>query len=205
MWYQKTHVGYYDAETWYNKLHKHYATYHRRLDQREWGLFVRYLPRNLHGAYILDLGAGDGRMAKYIVDTGIARYDALDIAADLLARAPRWTHHIHHDFNAAPWPCDAGCYDVVLSFFAIGYVEDLDAWYSELARVVKPGGVCIVQHHKERREFVHKVDGEQFKIASHGWSQQDLEKAAALHVFEIYQTPIPDDQWGGTIYCFMLP
>jgi ubiquinone/menaquinone biosynthesis C-methylase UbiE len=204
MGYQKDHVTLYSPQEGFTLLAKHYRSYHARLTAWEWWVFARFLPRSLDGICVLDVWAGDGRMAQYFVGSGLARYDALDIAEALLMKAPRRVTKINADMNNSPWPCGSETYDLILAFFCQMYVEDWDAWFGEMVRCIGPWGRCIIQYHKERREFVHDIGSERFKIASHYWPEESIIQAAAHYGLVHYTLHIPERQWWWAIHCFMF-
>lgn len=98
---------------------------------------------------VLDVGAGTGRHAIRIAETG-AHVTAVDFSEEMLARARqkpgadlvRW---VLHDV-AEPLPFAAGSYDRVLSALVLEHipVEDLAAFFRDLGRVVRSDGVIVV-------------------------------------------------------------
>jgi len=133
-------------------------------------------------------------MAQYFVGAGVERYDAMDCAALLLQQSPRWVHRIHADMNEAARPLESGSYAVVLAFFCQMYVTDWDSWFGEVVRCLTPDGRCILQYHKERREYIHDIGKERFKIAAHYWPEDVLVSAAADHGLVDYPLTIPERQ-----------
>jgi SAM-dependent methyltransferase len=65
--------------------------------------------------------------------------------ADELAANPRLREWIVRDLNAQPTlPFDTGSFDAVLCCAGVQYLQQPDAVFAEVARVLRPGGACIV-------------------------------------------------------------
>lgn len=108
------------------------------------------------GAVVLDAGCGKGHHAIELA----RRFDArvigidpapvhLDMAAEAIAAAESTTPGISARINLAPGrierlPLDDSSVDVVWCRDVLGAVEDLDAAYSEFARVLRPNGRAII-------------------------------------------------------------
>jgi len=86
MSYNQKHILIHDPETGYNSIAEQYGAYHKHLDSFEKGVFVKFLPRDKTDLHIIDLGAGDGRLYKFLAPLKPVRYVACDIAEKLLKR-----------------------------------------------------------------------------------------------------------------------
>ena len=74
-----------------------------------------------------------------------ARLAGLGMNAEELDSNPRLTERIVHDLNRDPaLPLGAGEFDVVLCALSIEYLVRPEAVLREAARVLKPGGTCVV-------------------------------------------------------------
>jgi malonyl-CoA O-methyltransferase len=102
----------------------------------------------LDGRRVLDVGCGTGRHTLSLVEAGAAWVVALDVTPEMITRARAklrggpvdWVRH------ALPSPLpfrDATFHLVVLGLVA-EHVEQLDRALAELARVLVPGGRCIL-------------------------------------------------------------
>jgi tRNA (cmo5U34)-methyltransferase len=129
---------------------------------------LELLPSNVH--WILDLGAGDGRLlalAKLIKPE--AHGVAMDFSPTMLEKARlRFKEEqnvsvIEHNLNnTLP---DIGTFDVVLSSFAIHHLSDerKQAIYSEVFNLLEPGGIfCNLEHvasptQKLHEDFYHSL------------------------------------------------
>jgi len=95
------------------------------------------------GVRVLDLGAGNGWMARRLA--GSFRVTALDAdggALGLGALADGRVARVVGDLEALP--LRAGSFDTVIAAAALHYAVDLDAALAESARVLRPGGLLIV-------------------------------------------------------------
>lgn len=99
------------------------------------------------GGRLLDLGCGSGRDAAFFLKQG---YDVtgLDGSEAMLREASSYHPEllgrlVHHELPW-PFPFDAGSFDIVLSFAVIMHLEEahLSRLFSEIARVLRPGGVA---------------------------------------------------------------
>lgn len=90
------------------------------------------------GSVVLDLACGTGDFLRALDTSG--RYGVgIDLSAGMLANArPGGCPLVLGD--AAQLPFRDGCLDGVVSGFALRNFTELDAVFSELARVVRPGG-----------------------------------------------------------------
>ena len=88
MSYNQKHILIHDPETGYNTIADQYGAYHKHLDSFEKGVFVKFLPKGKENLYVIDLGAGDGRLHKFLAPLKPTKYVACDIAEQLLKRHP---------------------------------------------------------------------------------------------------------------------
>ena len=97
---------------------------------------------------VLDWGCGCGRVLRHLLRSGATRLSACDYTRELVAwsqRAyPQASFAVNHLEPPLPYP-DATM-DLVygLSVFTHLSASLQDAWMSELARVVRPGGLALI-------------------------------------------------------------
>lgn len=98
------------------------------------------------GAYVLDVAAGPGNVAKELIARGAREVVALDLSWNMLAegaaRGIPDVHFVNGDAQALPFP-DA-TFDGVTISFGLRNVPDPERALREFARVTRPGGRVVV-------------------------------------------------------------
>lgn len=125
-----------------------------------------------------------------------------DVSQDLLRRAPNRVEKVTGDAEET-FPFEADSFDIVLCMYTVLHIEDLEHLFQEVRRVCKVGGRFIVQHHVERRPYLHTTpDGENFKIVTYSHGYQDVEQAAATSGRSVDVLDVDPRHGGGRMYCF---
>src|SRR5215471_1809733 len=104
----------------------------------------RYLPRKGTGLSLLDVGCGTGHHMASLRRRGF-RVAGLDGCEAMLehARANNPSADIRlADVEDIPFPSE--CFDYVLCIEVLRYLPDPTHCIKEIARVLKPGGTCLV-------------------------------------------------------------
>ena len=98
------------------------------------------------GRDVLDLGCAGGFMAEALAERG-ARVTGIDPAADAIAAArdhAAGRHDIRYDVGVGEaLPYVDGSYDAVVCVDVLEHVESLPKVLSEVARVLRPGGMFL--------------------------------------------------------------
>ncbi len=137
MSYNQKHILIHDPETGYNSIADQYTSYHKHLDSFDKGVFVKFLPKEKENLTIIDIGAGDGRLYKYLAPLKPARYVACDIAEKLLKRHPgKDVEKIVCDLEDI-LPFEDESFDLATSFFVLEHIEDIDSLFKEIYRILK--------------------------------------------------------------------
>jgi len=109
---------------------------------------LQTLVRQLHlarGERVLDAGCGAGWLAERCVRVG-ARVAAMDIAlagvAGVRARFPEVNSLQVGDLYHLPYV--SGHFDVVILSEVVEHIEDINAVFREVSRVLKPGGRLLI-------------------------------------------------------------
>ncbi|HET7171050.1 MAG TPA: class I SAM-dependent methyltransferase [Gaiellales bacterium] len=119
--------------------HDSYWRFHR-------DLFFELLPPP--GRRTLDLGCGEGRVARDLIAAGhsVAGVDAAPAMVEAARNAdPGFDVHLA---DAAALPFDDGAFDLVVAFMSLQDVDDMEGAVRESARVLEPGGrLCLAIVH----------------------------------------------------------
>lgn len=177
MTYSKTKIPVLDCRTWYNKAAKIYKQFHEGLASYDKWLFQRFLPRDIKDATILDIWSGDARLYSFFSSKNIKKYIGFDCAELLLKRAPSRVERVVWDIEQTRPFADESI-DIGLCFFVLTHLRDLEHFFQEAKRVIKPGGTLIILHNFQRREYVYELPNDTFKIEDHHWKPTDIEKIA---------------------------
>jgi ubiquinone/menaquinone biosynthesis C-methylase UbiE len=140
--YQQKHILIHDPKTGYNTIADQYGAYHKHLDSFDKGVFVKYLPKQ-GNISLIDLGAGDGRLYKYLAPLKPAKYVACDVAEKLLSKHP--SHGWQAGKNIEKVVCDLeeelpfddDTFDLATSFFVLEHIEDIEYLFEEVYRILK--------------------------------------------------------------------
>lgn len=119
----------------------------------------------------LDVGTGSGRYLPVIASSGAHLVVGADASMPMLSR--QVAHHMRVCGDARRLPFGDGSFDLVSGLLIVGDLPDLDAWFSEVARVLKCGGHLIYSDFHEawaargwRRTF-RAADGRLYEIVRH--------------------------------------
>jgi len=93
------------------------------------------------GELVLDLACGTGDLCRDLRNAGY-RAIGVDLSFGMLAHATSTDPLIQGD--ALRLPCPDGCADGVTSGFALRNFSDLEGFFREVARVLRPGGRCAL-------------------------------------------------------------
>lgn len=99
------------------------------------------------GLAALDLGCGTGRHSLWLAEAGAA-VAAVDFSEGMLAAARTKPHaekvrFLAHDLHA-PLPFPAAAFDLVVSGLVLEHLHDLNPFFAEARRVLRPGGRAVV-------------------------------------------------------------
>jgi SAM-dependent methyltransferase len=116
--------------------------------------------RHLAGAArVLDVGCGEGQIARLLVREGARRVVGVDSSVAQLAQAARLGGGVAYvRASATALPLPAGGFDAVVTCLVLEHVADLDGALDEIARVLRPGG-----------RFVMFVNHPLFQVPGSGW------------------------------------
>jgi ubiquinone/menaquinone biosynthesis C-methylase UbiE len=113
-------------------------------DELEQPALARMLPL-VHGASVVELGCGDGALARRLAAAGARDVLAVDSAQRMLALAASEPHprvrYRQHDIETLHLPADSA--DCVISSLAVHYVRDYPGLIGRVARWLRPGGQLV--------------------------------------------------------------
>lgn len=150
---------------------------------------LRRLAGDPRGLDCLDLGCGTGRHALWLAERG-GRVTAVDFSEEMLEQARRKpgavaVRFLRHNL-AAPLPFPEGAFDLVVSGLVLEHIEDLDAFFLELRRVLRPGGRALLSAMHPRMfergawaRFTDEATGEVVAPGSLPHALEDFVRAAA--------------------------
>ena len=124
------------------------TSYTGRNASGEWRACISELV-DIRDQAVADIGCGGGIYSRAFVDLGAAHVSAVDFSAAMLDAARAYCAGVadisfHQGTAMATGLEDAG-YDVVLERAVIHHVADYDHNFAELFRILKPGGLVIIQ------------------------------------------------------------
>jgi ubiquinone/menaquinone biosynthesis C-methylase UbiE len=134
-----------DPKTGFNLAADQYKKSWWHWNSLDTGLFLRFLPRNLEHSDILDLGAGDGRIYTYFEKEKFSSFTACDIAENLLSNHPSSSRikKVVCDLEEA-LPFEDRSFDLILSFFVLEYIENIEQLFMETERIMRPGAIWVI-------------------------------------------------------------
>ena len=96
---------------------------------------------NVEGQRILDLGCGEGRLARHLVALGAADVVGVELSGEMLARASETPNvtYLRADATTIEW-WDGAPFDGVVSSMALMDIDDLVGAVRTAATTVRPGG-----------------------------------------------------------------
>ena len=108
---------------------------------------VRATVGDVRGLNVLDLGCGTGRHSLWLAAGG-ATVTAVDFSDGMLAEARKKpgadaVRFVAHDLHR-PLPFPDGTFDRVVSGLVLEHLRELDGFFAEARRVLKPGGRAVV-------------------------------------------------------------
>lgn len=109
--------------------------------------FVRRAVGNVQGLRVLDLGCGTGRHSLWLAAGGAA-VTAVDFSQRMLDEArgkpgAEQVRFVCHDLHS-PLPFDGGEFDLVVSGLVLEHLRELDAFFAEVRRMLRPGGRAVI-------------------------------------------------------------
>ncbi len=135
------------------------------------------------GAAVLDIGARDGGLRRFLPDR--VQYQGIDIAPEF-ARPDVLIQDIS---QGIPFP--SGSYDFVFCIEVLEHVPHPFGTLAEINRVLKPGGVLVLSvpnpyHFKEIIWNLFRIPDRQGHI--YGWTRQTMARLGEMNGFRLERT-----------------
>ena len=133
---------------------------------------------SIGGKRVIDVGCGTGRHTEALLEAGAGRVAALDVTPEMMERARAklagkavdWVRHA----MPAPLPFLDKTFELAVLGLVVEHVANLPAALAEVARVLKPGGRCVVSAlhpdrtlEGQRARFIDPATGERRHIITY--------------------------------------
>ncbi len=109
------------------------------------GFIYTHLPRQ-NDVQILDLGCGAGTDVESLLNLGYQNVKGIDSSAEQIALAQSQSSR-HECFNVGSFEATGmpdKSVDLIVCRYSLFHVRNLDAAYTEMARILRPGGKLII-------------------------------------------------------------
>ncbi|MDP1695201.1 MAG: class I SAM-dependent methyltransferase [Candidatus Woesearchaeota archaeon] len=139
----------------YNNFAEEYAEKTSQLETKSRAHYHSLLPSNLKNTKILDVGCGSGQDAVYYKEKGAEVY-GVDISEREIEMAQKLNlgKFTVRDMNKLDYKSNT--FDYVTSFYALQACNDVQQAILEMIRVVKPGGIILIQ---TKHPFRNLIEG----------------------------------------------
>jgi len=191
MAYDSKHTEILPPEMGYNKTKDEYRKYRSHLNSFYSLDFNRFVPRERNDYRVLDLWAGDWRMYEQLKKINPDGYVACDCAKELLSKHPWKVKKVVCDLEKN-WPFEDESFDLLSAFFLLEHIEDIEHFFLESNRILKPKGQLLIGHFLQRRLFMWSINWERFKIQQFPHTIENLEQEAKNAWFMTWILPLRD-------------
>jgi len=156
---------------------------------------VRSWVGNPAGLDALDLGCGTGRHTLWLAEAG-ATVTAVDFSSGMLAEAraklgTESAQFLEHNLHE-PLPLKTNTFDLLVSGLVLEHLSDLDSFFTDARRVLKPTGLAVVSAmhpamflRGSQARFTDPNSGEIVQPGSLAHSLSDLVMAAVGSKFQL--------------------
>ena len=118
-------------------------------------------------------------------------YVACDCAKELLSKHPWRVKKVVCDLEKN-WPFEDESFDLLSAFFLLEHIEDIEHFFLESNRILKPKGQLLIGHFLQRRLFMWSINWERFKIQQFPHTIENLEQEAKNAWFMTWILPLRD-------------
>jgi ubiquinone/menaquinone biosynthesis C-methylase UbiE len=165
------------------------------------------LRERVHGARVIDLGCGTGRIGAWLRDHGAREVVGIDVSREMLERAT--TRRVYATTVLAPVTSTGladATFDGATCCMVLDHVADLAGFFAEAHRLLRPGGwLAVVDFHPffmMRGVPTHFADGEnQVAIENHVHALRDFFKLGIAAGFSVdeFEERFVTDEWADAV------
>ncbi|NUO48164.1 MAG: class I SAM-dependent methyltransferase [Polyangiaceae bacterium] len=157
------------------------------------------------GARVVDLGCGTGRIGAWVASRGATAVTGVDLSPQMLERATArnvYARLVESDITRTP--IAGASFDGAVSSLVVDHVASLTAFFTEAARLVRPGGfLAVVDYHPffmmkgVPTHFDHPQTGESIAIVNHVHALRDFFRDATACGFRVvdFDERFIDEAW----------
>jgi len=189
MWYDKNHVKVLDPKAGYDLVVDEYKKYWSWLDNFYRIDFNSFLERASDKINIIDLWWWDGRLYQKLSKLKYNKYIACDISEKILKKYPGKVEKVVCDLDSK-LPFQSDFFDLAVSFFVIEHLSDLENFFMETYRILKPGWKLVLWYFLQNREFLWKLNSGSFKIKMYKHRIEEIKTIAEGCFFDISLSPV---------------
>jgi ubiquinone/menaquinone biosynthesis C-methylase UbiE len=152
--------------------------------------------RRIPPGRVLDAGAGTGRVARALCADDW-RVTALDVSREMLDRLAYELPSCDTVQCAlgTPLPFEDGAFDAVVSMRVLKYVAEMDDAVRELARVLRPGGLAVLEFANGRSLARFGYPGAPIRFVTIAEAQSMMQRAGLRAVTRVAGTRLPYPLW----------
>lgn len=118
---------------------------------------IRALVPDIRGGRVLDAGCGSGVNLQWLIDQGAREVVGIDASAKMIEIAAREnvpnSTLLVVDMSQPLDMLATDSFDLVLSSLVVHYIEDQQALFAEIARILRPGGRFVFSTHHPQSDF----------------------------------------------------
>ena len=180
----KKKIQHLSSKQGYDLYAKFYDKKNKYLDSFEQYNIFPNLP-NLMGKKVLDVGAGSGRLTTQMVNKG-AEVTAFDVSPEILKVLAKKNSKIKTVIgDAEKMPFLENSFDVVVATFLIVHLKDLNQFFAEAHRVLKPSGIFLLTNINQKKAPELKTDKGLIIIESYYHRPEEVVEKLEENLFEV--------------------
>ena len=110
---------------------------------------------------VLDLGCNAGYGTELISHKYSIKIKGIDVNKEYINHANKIlveSKNDYRDYDGSKIPFQSNSFDIVYSFHVIGHVQNIDIFFQEIYRVLKPGGYLLIITPNARYKFFAFID-----------------------------------------------